>query len=325
MRIAAVVFAGLVLVAGVSLAWFWADLHEALLAPKAPLGAPPIVLRFEATESPAAVWRQLVEGGVAKDDAVLERFFEGLAAPRRFPAGEVSLSAGEPILRQMERVAAGDVVTYTVNLGAGASTEAIGKQLEDAEIVDAEAFVDAVRRHDAARLRGIEAETLDGFLFPDVYAFPHRTSAEAVVDAMVERFFEALEPADWAAAARKKLDVARWVRLAALLQQSDVPSDIWRLHAALLRNRRRQGFSWEPQAGTGEGPVAVHGLERAPRAWPRPAVNPGLAALRAAARPAESDSLYLVRSANGEYVYSVDLEGLEEAMGIQRSVPRLPP
>jgi len=325
MRIFALVFAGLVLVAGVSFAWLWAGLHEALQTPVEPLGSAPVVVRFEAAKSPAPVWRQLVEAGVAEESALLAGYFENWATARPFPEGEVAVSAGEPVLRQMERVAAGDFVTYTVNLSAGASTEAIGQQLEGAQVVDAASFVEAVRRHDAARLRGVEAETLDGFLFPDVYAFSHRASAAHVVDRMVERFFDALSPSDWAAAARTGLDAASWVRLAALLQQSQVPPDTWRLHAALLRNRQRRGFSWKPQRRSGEGPVAVHGLERAPARWPRPGVNPGLEALRAAARPAESDSLYLVRSANGDYVYSVDLEGFEEAMGIKRLIPRLPP
>ncbi|MEM1024179.1 MAG: endolytic transglycosylase MltG [Myxococcota bacterium] len=327
MRLLASLTAAIVLVAGASFGWLWSALDEELRSPLSARSTDRRVVSFEAASDPGPVWRRLVDAGVSRDGAVLRFFFQNWAeGARSFPAGEVAVSSSESILGQLERIAAGELVSYTVNLEPGLSTEEVGRRLEAAQVLDAAAFVQAARRHDAALLRGLEAESLDGFLLPDVYAFPHGESEERVLNQMVERFFAGLDPADWAAAAAEGLEASDWVRLAALLQTSEVPQDLWRLQAALLRNRRRRGFSLKssPPALQAEGPLAVHGFEPGTGRWPSPAVNPGLAALRAAARPADSDSLYLVRLPNGEYVYSVDVDGFEEAMGIQRLRSRLP-
>src|SRR5207249_982598 len=85
-------------------------------------------------------------------------------------------------------------IHHIVEVPEGLTAQQIGKLLEEARMAKQ---TDVARlAADAAFVKslGVEAKTLEGYLFPDTYHFPRRTKPEDVLRAMVHRFKEAYTP-----------------------------------------------------------------------------------------------------------------------------------
>jgi UPF0755 protein len=173
--------------------------------------------------------------------------------------------------------------------------------------VDRRAFVRVVRDARFASILGVPAESLDGFLFPDVYAFPMASDPHAVAETLVGRFY-ATAPVE---VFPQRVGATRdLVIIAGLLERSPVPRKDWRLYASLLWSRRKSGQSLVPRRAAGGANRVVFGpFDRSePQLHGPRRPNPGLDALRAAARPADPPARYLVRREDGGFAYCADLD-----------------
>ncbi|MGF1511874.1 MAG: endolytic transglycosylase MltG [Myxococcota bacterium] len=327
MRIVTLCFASATLVLVLGVASVWSDLVRGLTEPmEAGPSASKRVLTVPEGISAVGLWRTWANMGLVRRSWTVEVFLEHFAEPRHLRPGEYALSPTQSALQLLAQVEAGDVVTYTVSIPEGARATEIAARLDAASIVDARAFLRAVRDPGLGRILGVEVVRLDGVLYPDVYAFAKNMAPEAVIMSMVQRLGEVLETL-WPAAEARRLTLRPWIALASAIQRSPVPPKEWRLYSALLWTRREMGYRLEPEECPSTGPCALFGLERDfGRRWPEVEGAPGRSALRAAVKPASGVPRFLVRTDDGRTVYCVDLDCLDEAMGrIRRPVPPIPP
>lgn len=191
--------------------------------------------------------------------------------------------------------------------------------------------------HNTALIADIapQAQSLEGFLFPDTYRFALHTNAAAMVQAMVARFRQVFSSVTKGLNNSPDLPpgrVLQIVTLASLVEKETGKTAERPLIAGVFQNRLGLGMPLQCD------PTVVYAaiLERKYRGRiyasdlrraspyntyvnrglpPGPVANPGLAALEAAARPAPTDFLFFVADTDGGHVFARTLK--EHARHVQ--------
>lgn len=151
--------------------------------------------------------------------------------------------------------------------------------------------------------------TTEGFLFPKTYEFASRGLTEdVVIDRMLEQFSTEVGGLPWRRATRLDVSPYEVVTIASMIEREASIASERPLIAAVIYNRLRVGeilgidatlqyIDPDPSDGLTESDLAIESPyntrlhEGLP---PTPIANPGLASIRAALRPADSDVRYYV-------------------------------
>lgn len=289
----------------------WDRMLGQVTTPRDP-NAEDVVLIVPRGADSGRVLRLLRQAGLAREARLVDLYVHRVRRSAEPQPGEYRLSAASSLVQILETIEAGDVVTHTVVLRPGWTAEQMADVLAEADVVPRRAFLGAVRDPEVARLLGVPAETLDGFLLPDVYAFARGRSGLEVARALVERFYEAAPVVDFPEGPGRTRDL---IRVAGLLERAPVPPKEWRLYAGLLWNRLELGQTLMPRDADGDARVLFGPFDRDPGPEaPSPRPNPGLEALRAAAHPARPGARFLVRREDGGFAYCGDLDCFYEAL-----------
>jgi UPF0755 protein len=169
------------------------------------------------------------------------------------------------------------------------------------------------------------AQDLEGYLFPDTYTLPRRTTADQLVQRMVTAFRDIMSPDLVQRAAARGLSVRELMTLASLVEKETAKSGERPLVAAVYTNRLKIGMGMQCD------PTVIYALERAGKydgnltrenlqfdspyntyryagLPPGPIAAPGRAAIEAAASPADVPYLYFVSRNDGSHVFSATLD-----------------
>ena len=130
------------------------------------------------------------------------------------------------------RIARGDVYTVTVTIPEGANIFDVATRLEQAGIGTRQEFLDQQGRLTALIVDlDPRAKSLEGYLFPDTYRFPRKTTPAQIAAAMVHQFKKA------AAEIGLKENVHDVVTLASLVERESALNSERPLIASVFENR----------------------------------------------------------------------------------------
>ncbi len=278
------------------------------------------VLRFEveAGDSMGQVAEALEAEGLIRDARAARWFARAEDLSSKLKSGEYELSGSLSTPEILEILAEGRVQTHLVVIPEGLRAVEIAARLEEAGLADPEAFLAIVMDPAAARTRGIEASSLEGYLFPDSYRFARGLPAERVVDAMLSEFltvYRELGPV----VKRTGLSMHEFVTLASIVEKETGAPEERPLIAAVFLNRlkRRMRLETDPTVIYGiqdfDGNLRrVHLLDsqnpyntyKIPALPPGPIASPGRGALEAVLNPADSPYLYFVSRNDGTHAFS---------------------
>ncbi len=136
-----------------------------------------------------AVVRELAHAGALSEETRAWRYVRWLKRdPRPFRAGEYSFTGPLRPDDVLERVYRGEVKLHRFTVPEGLRLDEIAEIVGASGLADAEEFRRVARDPEVARALGLPYATLEGFLFPDTYAFPRGVTARAIAEAMVARF-----------------------------------------------------------------------------------------------------------------------------------------
>lgn len=279
-----------------------------------------------------AIAAQLEEAGVLHS-----RFaFDLLRAIKggKLIAGEYRFNQPATAVEVYARIVRGDVYTIPVTIPEGYNIFEIAQAVEAAGLGPREAFL-AAERSQTGLIADLapNANSLEGYLFPDTYRFGRHATPEQMVGAMVHRFRQAAAQVGLIPHSTPGLTVgltsrdsiAHFVTLASLVEK-EVNQDSERaLVAGVFSNRLAQGMplATDPSViyaalleGRYRGAIYASDLESASPyntyrhagLPPGPISNPGVAALKAALTPAHTDYLYFVADAEGHSRFSATLK-----------------
>lgn len=166
--------------------------------------------------------------------------------------------------------------------------------------------------------------TLEGFLFPDTYRLPDDPTASDLVKRMLDTFEGRVTPQMQANAAERGLSLYELVTLASIVEREAVVAEERSVIAGVFWNRLQAGWTldadptvqygmgqpgaWWPLLSTAdlafESPYNTYDNAGLP---PGPICSPGLASIKAAAQPVDTDYFFFLVDCtrdNGSHVFA---------------------
>jgi len=231
-------------------------------------------------------------------------------------AGEYELNPTWSARTILARITSGRVVTYEVVLPEGIRANEIAKRLAAAGLADADAFLAATEDAEFTRSLGIDADRLEGYLYPETYRLPRGLTPKEIARVLVQQFEQV-----WAEvpSANSPLSKHEIVTLASIVEKETAAPEERPLIASVFLNRLDRGMRLETD------PTVIYGIEdfdgnikkkhlrdrsnpyntyRIKGLPPGPIASPGFDALMAVVKPAESQYLYFVSRNDGTHQFS---------------------
>ena len=233
-------------------------------------------------------------------------------------AGEYILSTGMTPREILGQLVEGRVHLYRLTIPEGYNLAQIAAAVAAAGLDTEDEFLNAARNEDLTRDLGIDAHTLEGYLFPDTYYFPRGLDSATIIATLVKQFRIAFKPEWEARAAELGMTVHDVVTLASIIEKETGAPEERPLISSVFHNRLEKGMRLEtdPTVIYGipdfDGNIKRHHLEthtpyntyKIKGLPPGPIASPGALALEAALFPAPSDYLYFVSKKDGTHQFS---------------------
>ncbi len=279
----------------------------------------------------SAIIRHLQLQGIVRDAYIPLVYLKLVRRNDSLKAGVYEFDKPLSAAEVLDKLVRGDVILRTVTVREGLDRFAVGR-LFVAEGFGKPAVWDKLTA-DPESVRDIDpdAQSLEGYLFPDTYKFNPGTQPALIVKAMTAGFrkhFAAEEPF-----ITTGLSLHETATLASIVETEAKLETERPLVASVYLNRlhRQMLLGCDPTviyalklAGRWDGNIhkadlsidspyntyRYHGLP------PGPIANAGLASLHAAAAPAKTDYLYFVARHDGSHAFSTNLE--EHNRNVQR-------
>ena len=288
-----------------------------------PRGTETIELTIERGAPVTSILDQLTAAGVIGDPLMARLHLDYRRPGETLQAGEYRFEQPMSTVDALDRVIRGEVVTYPVTVVEGLTLRETAERLASEGFGELDAFLAAMASPALIADLDPAAESLEGYLFPDTYAFPRGTGEADIVEAMVRNFRRRVEE-HLDAASGKGLDLRSLVTLASIVEKEAGAIPERPLVAAVFHNRLTRGIGLyaDPtiiyalkMAGTWDGNLRRRDLEldspyntyRYPGLPPGPICSPGEHSLRAAAQPADVPYLYFVSRNDGTHVFAETL------------------
>ena len=267
--------------------------------------------------------------GLVKSARVFSLYAKLRRRDRTLRWGTYVLRPGMSWEQMLDALRLGRGVIHVVTFPEGLSISDIEPLLIDSLQLTQDSLDAAVRDTALLHQLDVPTPTLEGYLFPDTYTFPDKTSARDAVRMMVERFEKEWTP-EWTDQARAmKLTRHDIVTLASIVEREVRRDEERPVVAAVYLNRLKIGMPLmaDPTIsyalGKKPGRVLLRDLRvKSPyntylRAGlpPGPIASPGAASMRASLNPAKVPYRFFVAAPDGHHefrrTYAEHLEAIK--------------
>ena len=243
-------------------------------------------------------------------------------ASPKIKAGEYELSSNMTPLQVLDTLTRGKVKQYKASIPEGYTVLQIAEILESKGITNREAFLEKCFSSRYISSLGIEADSMEGYLFPDSYLLSKDLKPEDVIEAMVRRFRRVYTSQYSERAKELGFSDHEILTLASMIEkESAIPSEKL-LVSGVYHNRLKRNMMLYscPTVIYGikdfNGNLTKRDLARySPYNTylirglpPGPICNPGKEAIEAALYPARTKYLYFVSKNDGSNHFSSTLE-----------------
>jgi UPF0755 protein len=276
--------------------------------------------------SARAVVRTLAQAGALSDEPIAWRYVRWVKRdPRPLRAGEYAFAGPLRPDEVLERVYRGEVKLHRFTVPEGLRADEIAPLVARSGLATEAEFLAAARDPELAHSLGLPYGGLEGFLFPDTYAFARGVTARAIAGEMVERFKEEYAKADGLRRPGVVFTMGEATTFASIVEkETGRPEERPRI-SCVFHNRLKAGMRlqtdptvmYATMLRTGRWSRNISRADLlAPHPYntyttaglpPGPIANPGAAALRAALSPADCSDLFFVSRNDGTHVFCPDL------------------
>lgn len=247
---------------------------------------------------------------------------------KRLKAGEFPLSAAMTPNQVLDVLVDGKVYLHRLTIPEGYTLKQIAAEVSGIDLAQADEFVAAATDPDYAATLGIEAQTLEGYLFPDTYYFPKGVAVKTIISKMVGRFKEQFSEQWKQRADELQRTVHEIVTLASIIEKETGAPSERPIIASVFHNRLKKRMRLESD------PTVIYGIPnfdgnikrrhlRTPTPYntykirglpPGPIANPGRAAIEAALYPAQTNYLFFVSKKDNTHHFSETIEEHQKAV-----------
>lgn len=215
----------------------------------------------------------------------------------------------------------GEEKLQRITVPEGYTVRQIAKLMEENKLGKYQQIMRLSKDKNFIEEQGLNASSLEGYLFPNTYFFSKSQNAADLLKMMVEEFKKHFNKIWEKRLNDNALSQYETVILASMVEKEALVDDERPLIAGVFLNRLKKGMLLQCD------PTVIYGLkyfdgnlrkrdlmESTPYNTytnkglpPGPICNPGLSSLKAAARPARVPYLYFVSQNNGHHFFSVTL------------------
>jgi len=292
-----------------------------VLTPGPALEAGPLVVDIPAHEGLLGIADRLADAGVVRSRAAFIALSAARGSVRRLKAGEYEVPRDASTIDVVGLLESGRVRQHIVLHPEGATLAELARILESSRLAPADDVLRAGNDPAVLKTLGVDAPSLEGYLFPDTYQFVRGMSVEEMLGRMVQRTRSRLTPDRLARAKALGLDAHGLLTLASIIEREAVDPDERRLISAVFWNRLHQDMPLQADP-TVQYAVAKERrtLTRADLATdnpyntyvrrglpPGPIASPGLPAIDAALDPAPVKYLYFVARDDRRHTFSTTM------------------
>ncbi|MDR0306756.1 MAG: endolytic transglycosylase MltG [Chitinispirillales bacterium] len=239
-------------------------------------------------------------------------------------AGQFTFTKGEGALSASKKLLKSETFDKTVFIKEGLTAEQTAGRLAAEMGIDSVEFVNLCTDPEFVKSTGIEAQTLEGYLFPDTYRFPENSNAKIIINIMTSRFKEIWASVTGDSAVMAKYNCHQIITLASIVEkEATLASERGRI-AGVFHNRLRLGWPLGADPTVRyifrkfDGPLYVSELN-SPSPYntrrfkglpPGPICSPGLGAVAASAKPDSTEDMFFVArwDGSGAHDFSVTNE-----------------
>jgi len=270
----------------------------------------------------------LKKAGLVKNRFLFYSLAIAKRARRLIRAGEYEFSTSMTPSALMDKLLHGDTKKYPVTIPEDYTMEQIAARLLKDKLISENDFFDLAEDQAFIRSLGINAETLEGYLFPETYNLERSMTTRQILRMMVNQFWKKVTPEMIAKAAAMGLSTHQFVTLASMVGKESSVSSEKPLISAVFHNRLKKGMRLQSD------PTAVYDLEnfkgKVLRSHlkrnspyntyvisglpPGPIANPGLDSLKATLEPEAVNYLYFVSKGDGSHFFSASMDMHIEAI-----------
>jgi UPF0755 protein len=242
-------------------------------------------------------------------------------ADKNIHTGEYLLSADMSPGQILEMMVTGRVRLHRFTVPEGYQLTQIAALVEAADLVSQTDFLRSATDAALTNRIGIEADSFEGYLFPDTYYFPKSTGAEEIIATMVDRLRSLFSDRWKARAAELGYTLHQILTLASIIEKETGTPSERPVISSVFHNRLQKGMRLETD------PTVIYGIKdfdgnltrkhlttRTPYNTykikglpPGPIASPGLAAIEAALYPADTTYLFFVSRKDRTHHFSSTL------------------
>ncbi|HQG33170.1 MAG TPA: endolytic transglycosylase MltG [Deltaproteobacteria bacterium] len=224
----------------------------------------------------------------------------------------------------------GRTLRYRITIPEGSTVYDIGAIVAETGLLSKQEFIESAKDPETTEFFGIDAPSMEGFLYPDTYYLaPHMTSLE-IMAKMVNRFHEVCPRNFVNRASELGMSFPEVITLASIIQKEAVSSKEKPIISSVFHNRLKHHMPLQSD------PTAVYGIDGFRRKIlpedirkdtpyntykcrglpPGPICNPDVNSIRAALWPARTNYLFFVSKGNGYHHFSRTFEEHSRAIQI---------
>ncbi len=247
---------------------------------------------------------------------------------KKLQAGEYMLSASMSPIQILQKMVKGEVRLYKLTVPEGLNLYQIADLVDKVGLVTKNKFIAATTNAEFAHQQGLDAETFEGYLFPETYFFPKNVPVKTIISTMVQRFRQIFN-STWQQRARQLGFSNHQIVILASIIEKETGAPFERpLISSVFHNRLNKKMRLESD------PTVIYGLTNfdgnlkrkhleAPTPYNTykrsglpagPIANPGKKSLEAALYPADTKFIYFVSRKDQTHQFSTNFEDHNRAV-----------
>ena len=304
-------------------------------------GPEPLIVEIPKGSGTRDVVRLLKNRNIIENENTALTYLALTGRHGKLQAGEYLFDGPMSVSEVFNKIAGGHVYLHKYMVPEGVTVRQAAAKWEEQGFGSAEGFLDAAKNsvnliHDLDS----EAESLEGYLFPETYSFPSRVTPQEAIEAMVARFHEVI------GRLRQSVPSDQWPRnlrqtviLASIVESEAAVADERKMIASVYQNRLKKNMLLQCDT------TVIYALEREnryrgyltlkdlkfnsryntyvyPGLPPSAITNPGYESLAAAVSPAVTNYIFFVRTEGGRHTFSETLAAHNIAVRKYRAMSR---
>ena len=312
-----------VLVAAAAIVW-----QLFVATPRVRAGA--VIVEILAHEGVTGIARRLTDADAIRSPWAVVALAALRGSARSLKAGEYEIPRGATAVGVVKLLESGRVRQHTVLHPEGATVAELVRVLEAERLATPSEVMRVATDSAFLRGQGIEAESVEGYLFPDTYQFVRGMRPEEMLGRMIQRLRSRVTPAMLERAHARGVTLHQLLTLASIIEREAVAPEERPTISAVFWNRLKRemplqadptvqyAVGKERRALTRADLQADHPFNTYRRAGlpPGPIASPGLPAIEAALDPPPVSYLYFVAIDERRHHFSTTIE--EHASAVAR-------